>query len=52
MMLDIKQIYLKMQMKRYEYLHLRLSTLPDDVIKKYKVHEKNNARQLCLRQSL
>ena len=40
MALDIKEIYLKMQMKRYEYLCLRLSTIPNDVIEEYKFHEK------------
>ena len=40
MTLDIIHFYLKAQMKRYEYLHLKLSTLPDNVIEEYKLHEK------------
>ena len=40
MTLDIKKIYLKMPIKKYEDLHLKLSTLPKDVIGEYKLHGK------------
>ena len=32
MTLDIKKIYLKNPMKRYEHLRLKINTLPDEVI--------------------
>ena len=40
MTLDIKKIYLKKPVKTYEYLRLKLSTLPDNVIEEYKLHKK------------
>ena len=34
-MIDIKDFYLNTPMKQYEYMRLKLSDLPDDVIKQY-----------------
>lgn len=35
MMVDIRNFYVNMPLKKYEYLKLRLSDLPDDVIEQY-----------------
>jgi len=40
MTMDIKNFYLNTPMERYEYLKLRLSDMPEDVIKYYKLDEK------------
>ena len=37
---DIKNFYLNNPLKRYEYLRLRLSDLPDEIIEEYKLNEK------------
>ena len=37
---DIKNFYLNTPLKRYEYLRLRLSELPDEIIEEYKLNEK------------
>jgi len=37
---DIKNFYLNTPLKRYEYLRLRLSDLPDEIIEEYKLNEK------------
>ena len=39
MTLDIKNIYLNTPLERYEYLKLRLSDLPEDIIELYKLKE-------------
>ena len=40
MTMDIENFYLKMPMERYKCIHLKLSTLPNDGIKEYRLHEK------------
>ena len=40
MMLDIKHFHLKTPMKRYKYLRLEISTLPDKVIEEYQLKDK------------
>ena len=40
MTIDIKNFYLNTPMERYEYMRLKLSDLPDDVIKHYKLTQK------------
>jgi hypothetical protein len=37
--MDIKNFYLKTPMVRYEYMHLKLADMPDDVIEHYKLHD-------------
>ena len=37
---DIKHFYLKMPLKRYEYVRLKLNNIPDEIIEEYKLHEK------------
>ena len=37
MSIDIKDFYLNTPMPRYEYMQLKLSNLPDDVIRHYKL---------------
>ena len=39
MALDVSNFYLNTPMKRYEYVKLRLSDIPDKVVRKYKLHE-------------
>ncbi len=39
MTLDIKDFYLNMPMKRYEYMHLKLADIPEEIIEEYKLHE-------------
>jgi hypothetical protein len=39
MTMDIKDFYLNTLMAGYEYMHLRLSDMPEDVIEHYKLHE-------------
>ncbi len=48
MMVDIKNFYLSTPLKRYEYLQLRLSNLPDDVIKQYNLCEKEHPKNLYM----
>ena len=40
MMADIKNFYLTMPLKRYEYVRLKLTNIPDEIIKGYKLHVK------------
>lgn len=40
MTVDIKHFYLNTLLKRFEYLKLKLTDLPDDVITYYDFHEK------------
>ena len=40
MTIDIKNFYLNTPMERYEYMRLKLSDLPDDVIKPYNLSQK------------
>ena len=44
MTLDIKNFYLKTPMKRYEYLRLKITTLPDEVIEEYKLKDKVDSK--------
>ena len=37
MSIDIKNFYLATPMKRYEYIKLKLNTLPDEIIREYKL---------------
>ena len=37
MSIDIKDFYLNTPMPRYEYMQLKLSNLPDDVVRHYKL---------------
>ena len=39
MTVDIKDFYLNTPMARYEYMQLRLSDMPEDVIPHYKLNE-------------
>jgi hypothetical protein len=34
-MLDLKVFYLNTSMKRYEYMHLKLSDIPEEIIQEY-----------------
>ena len=38
MTLDVSNFYLNTPMKRFEYVKLRLSDIPDEVVKEYKLH--------------
>ena len=40
MILDIKNFYLETPLERYEYLRLKLSDIPDDVINEYDLKPK------------
>jgi hypothetical protein len=40
LMLDIKDFYLNTPMKRYEYMHLKMTDIPDEIIKEYKLDQK------------
>ena len=37
MSIDIKNFYLATPMKQYEYIKLKLNTLPNEIIREYKV---------------
>ncbi len=39
MTLDIKDFYLNTPMKRYEYMHLKLADIPEEIIEEYKLCE-------------
>ena len=39
MAFDVSNFYLNTPMKRFEYVKLRLSDIPDEVVKEYKLHE-------------
>ena len=39
MALDVSNFYLNTPMKRYEYVKLRLSDIPDEVVREYRLHE-------------
>ena len=39
-MADINNFYLKMPLKRYEYVRFKLNDIPDEIIEEYKLHEK------------
>jgi hypothetical protein len=34
-MLDLKDFYLNTPMKRYEYMHLKLSDIPEEIMQEY-----------------
>ncbi len=36
-MLDIKYFYLNTPMKRYEYMHIKITNIPEEIIKEYKM---------------
>ncbi len=38
-MLDIKDFYLNTPMKRYEYMRIKITDIPEKIIKEYKMHE-------------
>jgi hypothetical protein len=38
-MLDIKDFYLNTPMKRYEYICIKITDIPEEIIKEYKMHE-------------
>jgi hypothetical protein len=38
-MLDIKDFYLNTPMKRYEYMCIKITDIPEEIIKEYKMHE-------------
>ena len=38
-MLDIKDFYLNTPMKRYEYMPIKITNIPEKIIKEYKMHE-------------
>jgi hypothetical protein len=38
-MLDIKDFYLNTPMKRYEYMHIKITNIPEEIIKEYKMRE-------------
>ena len=40
LMLDIKDFYLNTPMKRYEYMRLKMTDIPDEIIKEYKLNQK------------
>ena len=40
MMADIKNFYLNMPLKRYEYVRLKLTNIPCKIIEEYTLHEK------------
>jgi hypothetical protein len=35
-MMDIKDFYLQTKMKRSEYMHLKITDIPDEIIQEYK----------------
>ena len=39
MAFDVSNFYLNTPMKRFEYVKLRMSDIPDEVVKEYKLHE-------------
>ena len=38
-MLDIKDFYLNTPMKRYEYMRIKITNIPEEIIKEYKMRE-------------
>ncbi len=38
-MLDVKDFYLNTPMKRYEYMRIKITDIPEEVIKHYKLRE-------------
>ncbi len=38
-MLDIKDFYLNTPMKRYEYMRIKITDIPEEIIKEYKMRE-------------
>ena len=38
-MVDIKDFYLNTPMERYEYMKLKLSDIPDEIKREYRIHE-------------
>ena len=43
MTIDIKDFYLMMPMKRYEYFRMKLDLFPQDIIDEYNLHDKVDA---------
>ena len=39
-MLDVKDFYLNTPMKRYEYMRIKITDIPDEIIEHYKLREK------------
>jgi hypothetical protein len=40
LMVDVKDFYLNTPMKRYEYMRLKMTDIPDEIIKEYKLDQK------------
>jgi hypothetical protein len=38
-MLDVKDFYLNTPMKRYEYMHIKITDIPKEIINEYKISE-------------
>jgi hypothetical protein len=43
LMIDIKDFYLNTPMKRYEYMHLKITDIPEKNIQEYRLDEKVTA---------
>ncbi len=43
MSLDIENFYFNTPMLRYEYVHIRINDVPEEIIKQYNLHEKINS---------
>ena len=39
-MLDIKDFYLNTPMKRYEYMRIKITDIPEEIILEYALHDK------------
>jgi hypothetical protein len=39
-MLDVKDFYLNTPMKRYEYMCINITDIPEEIIEEYKLHQK------------
>jgi hypothetical protein len=37
--LDLKDFYLNTPMKRYKYMRLKISDIPEEIIQEYKLHK-------------
>ena len=39
MTIDVENFYLNTPMKRFEYIHIKLSDIPKEIVKQYKLNE-------------
>ncbi len=39
-MLDVKDFYLNTPIKRYEYMRIKITDIPKEIIEEYKLHQK------------